>query len=74
MRTRPEGLQVLAQLLYRPDAAALYSWITWELGRGVAEYLLQQASWMLQDVETLTGSTPLARVCRGNPLLKLLFS
>eukprot|EP00884_Botryococcus_braunii_P019729 jgi/Botrbrau1/643/Bobra.0161s0032.1 len=54
--------KVLAQLLYRPDAGAQYSWLTWELGRGIGEYLLQQASWMLQDVETLTGNTPLSRV------------
>jgi hypothetical protein len=58
------NVQVLAQLLVKPGAAALYSRITWALGRGVGEYLLQQADWMLQDVETLLGASPLSRVRR----------
>lgn len=35
--------QVLYSLLSRPSAAALCSTLAWECGRGIGEYLLQQA-------------------------------
>ena len=41
-------VQVLAALLARPGKAALYGRLAWALGRGVGEYLLQQAQWVLQ--------------------------
>ncbi len=40
--------QVLAMLLTRPRAAAAHSRLAWALGRGIGEYLLQQADWALQ--------------------------
>ena len=40
--------QVLAALLARPGEAALLGRLAWALGRGVGEYLLQQAQWALQ--------------------------
>lgn len=40
--------QVLAVLLTQPCMAAAHSRLAWALGRGIGEYLLQQADWALQ--------------------------
>lgn len=40
--------QVLATLLEKPEKGALLARLVWALGRGIGEYLLQQADWLLQ--------------------------
>ena len=61
--------QVLLAVTEQPRKAAALGRLAWVLGRGVGEYLLQQLSWTLQDVQTLSGQQPLAQVlqqrCRG---------
>ena len=36
--------------------------LTWSLGNGLGEYLLQQIDWVLQDTDTLYGSHRLESV------------
>ena len=64
-----EGAQVLLEVAERPGSAAALARLAWALGRGVGEYLLQQLSWTLLDVQTLSGQLPLIQVlqqrCRG---------
>lgn len=40
--------QVLAALLVCPNKGGLLGRLAWALGRGIGEYLLQQAQWVLQ--------------------------
>ena len=40
--------QVLAALLVCPDKGGVLGRLAWALGRGIGEYLLQQAQWVLQ--------------------------
>ncbi|BDA40350.1 probable mediator of RNA polymerase II transcription subunit 12 at N-terminal half [Coccomyxa sp. Obi] len=56
--------QVLATLLEQPGKGALTARLTWALGRGIGEYLLQQADWLLQDTSSLLGHMSLADVLR----------
>ena len=42
------GYQVLAALSVCPDKGGLLGRLAWALGRGIGEYLLQQAQWVLQ--------------------------
>ncbi|KAK9916244.1 hypothetical protein WJX75_000426 [Coccomyxa subellipsoidea] len=54
--------QVLATLLKQPGKGALIARLTWALGRGIGEYLLQQTDWVLQDLSSLLGHMSLAEV------------
>ena len=40
--------QVLATLLVCPEKGGVLGRLAWALGRGIGEYLLQQAQWVLQ--------------------------
>ena len=53
---------MLAELLLNPKRAAGLARLTWALGRGLGEYLLQQTDWVLQDVDTLMGHNTLHSV------------
>ncbi|CAL8467360.1 g6897 [Coccomyxa elongata] len=56
--------QVLATLLEKPEKGALLARLTWALGHGIGEYLLQQADWLLQDSSSLLGHMSLGDVLR----------
>ena len=57
-------MQVLAQLLVQPGSAAALARLTWALGPGLGEYLLQQVGWVLQDADTLLGHHSLRSVLK----------
>jgi len=61
-KVRGTFLQVLAELLVNPEGAAGLARLTWALGRGLGEYLLQQTDWVLQDMDTLMGHHTLRSV------------
>lgn len=55
---------VLATLLDRPAAAALYTHLMWQVGPRVGQWLLRTVGWVLEDrrAEHLTGAAPLSAV------------
>lgn len=57
-------MQVLAELLLQPRGATDLAALVWSAGRGLGEYLLQQAEWVLQDADTLLGHQPLHSVLK----------
>ena len=55
-------MQMLAQLLSRPEQGALLPRLALSLGKGLHEYLLQQVDWVLQDMDSLLGNHSLNAV------------
>lgn len=56
---------ILLALTERPDAAPMLSTLATRCGSALADYLLQQCEWVLQDPNTTTGRHTLAFVMQG---------
>ncbi|GAB4822184.1 hypothetical protein N2152v2_009230 [Parachlorella kessleri] len=54
--------RILAELAERPQSAGVLCALCSEAGRGLADYLLQQLDWVLQDGDSVMGRHSLAAV------------